>query len=201
MNTIDITILVIIGFFAVKGLFKGVFLETFTLMGLLLGYVLALRWMDVPASCIQRILAIPSLLASTLGFILILMGVVVVFRILGGMIRKLAHWSLLGWIDRAGGFIIGVFKGTLVTSLLILLISLIPMSEELAAEEKNSLLFSPVKTVAPAVFNVVKRVVPRTKEFMEEIRETLDETGRELGEQIIKEELESAQRELKNRDR
>ncbi|HHS13373.1 MAG TPA: CvpA family protein [bacterium] len=201
MNTIDITILVIIGFFAVKGLFKGVFLETFTLMGLLLGCVLALRGMGVPASFIQRIIAMPNLLASTLGFILILMGVVVLFRILGGIIKKLAHWSLLGWIDRAGGFIIGFFKGTLVASLLILLISLIPMSEELAAEQRNSLLYSPVKTVAPAVFNMVKRVVPRTKEFMEEIRETLDDTGRELGEQVLKEELESAQRGLKNRER
>ena len=197
MNSIDVTILVIVGFFCIKGFFKGLIMEVFTLVGLLLAYVIAIREMSTLAYLINSIVNLPLLVSTPLSFFLIFISVVLLCRLLAGALRKLIRWTLLGWLDRGGGAMFGVFKGALVTSLLILLISLIPVSRGIENEEDNSLLFLPVRSVAPAVFNFIKHSFPKTKNFYDEVKEGFSSKSKEIMDHMLSKRLESLQKELK----
>ena len=95
--------------------------------------------------------------------------------------------------------IFGLFKGILVASLLALLISLVSFSPEMKREENNSLLFKPVRSVAPAVFNLIKKTIPQTKDFYDEIKEGLPNASKQVVDKAFSKPLESFQKELKNR--
>lgn len=86
---------------------------------------------------------------------------------------------------------LGIFKGTLIASLLALLISLIPLSEKMESMQEQSVLFHPVRLVAPAVFNFLKSSFPQTKDFYEEIREGFSNKSNQLIDQIASDQLDS----------
>jgi len=199
MNSIDVTILIILGFFCIKGFFRGFIMEIFTLVGLVLAYVIAIRQMNFLASLINNIVRLPALVATTLSFFLIFILVVLVCRWIAGALRKITRWTLLGWIDRGGGILFGLFKGALVVSLLALLVSLIPTSQGMETEEENSLLFRPARSVAPAVFNFIKYTFPQTKNFYDEVKEGFINKSREVTDSVLSKRLESLRKELKNR--
>ena len=110
--------------------------------------------------------------------------------------RKLTRWTLIGWLDRGGGILIGIVKGTLIVSLVVFLISLIPVPEDVETAEDNSLLFRPVRSVAPAVFNFIKNAVPQTKDFYAEVREGFENTTETVKDHLLSKHLEKLQEDL-----
>jgi len=198
MNSIDIIILVILGIFCLKGFFRGIIVEVLTLVGLVVAYVIALREMSTVAGWIERAVHLPSLISTALGFFMIFLLIVLFFRWVAGAVRRITQWIFLGWIDRGGGMLFGIFKGALIVSLLILLVSLVPFSKELEREQKNSLLFKPVSVVAPAVFTFIKRVFPQTKDYYEEVKEGLSNSSKEIVDRLYSRESESLLKELED---
>lgn len=198
MNHIDMIILVIVGIFCIKGFFRGMILEIFTLIGLLIAYIIALREMDMVAGFISRIITLPDVVANSLSFILLFISILLIFRWLAGILRHIAQWSFMGWLDRVGGMILGIFKGALITSLLALFISLIPLTESMKKMHEQSLLFQPIRSVAPAVFNFLKSTFPQTKNFYEEVREGFSRTSNRLIDQAVSDQLDTIINESEN---
>jgi len=190
MNIIDICILVILGFFGIKGLIRGIILEVFTLIGLLIGYILALREMSTVTGFVVKYIAIPELIMNSLAFLIIFLAVIFVFRWLAGLLRKFAEWSLIVWVDKIGGLAFGVFKGSLIASLVILLISLLPVPEKVQQVQDKSVLFKPVRAVAPAVFNLFEKTFPETKDFYDEVKEGFKESSDEVIDKLKSEQLD-----------
>ena len=92
----------------------------------------------------------------------------------------------------------GIFKGALIASLLILLVSLVPFSKEFEREQKNSLLFKPVSVVAPAVFSFINRVFPQTKDYYEEVKEGLSNSSKEIVDRLYSRQSESLLKKLED---
>lgn len=191
MNTIDMVILVILLLFMIKGLFRGLIIEVFTLAGLVVGYFAALKGFSIVTAWIDSVIRLPALLVTTLSFLIIFIGIIIVFRVAAGQLKKFAKWTLLGWVDSLGGGLFGIFKGTLIASLLALLFSLIPFTDETKKAQEDSLLFNPVRSVAPAMFNFVQKTFPKTKDFYEEIKEGFSKSSREVKDQIVETQLEN----------
>ena len=135
MNSFDIVLIIIIGIFCIKGVFRGMIMEVMTLLGLLIGYVIALKEMSVGAAWLHEIVRLPPFIANALSFLILFAVIILLFRLLAGFLRRFFKWSLLGWVDKGGGFFIGIFKGTLIASLLTLLIALIPLSDKMEKDE------------------------------------------------------------------
>jgi len=193
MNVIDLVILGVLAVFAVKGLIRGVIMEVFTLIGLLIGYLIALREMSVVAGFLEKWLHLKPPVPGIVGFILIFLLIVIVFRLIAGLLRKFVKWTFLGWLDRGLGTLLGLFKGILISSLLIMLVGLVPPSDSMEKTQEESLLFGPVKSVAPAVFNVIKHTFPKTKDFYEEVKEGVSESSDKVKQDIIRRQLKSMQ--------
>jgi membrane protein required for colicin V production len=191
MNTIDICILVVLGIFGIKGFIRGIVIEIFTLVGMVVAYIIAIREMSFLSNLLVTKLHLPDILASSIAFLVLFIGIVFLFRWLAGALKLFARWTFIGWLDSLGGMIFGLFKGALIASLLILLISLLPLSSEIQKQQEASFLFKPIRSVAPLVFNTLKRIIPHSKDFYEELKESIKKQTKETTDHIISKKLDS----------
>ncbi len=113
MNLIDIIILVVLCFFAVKGLVRGLVNEASSMAGLLVGGWLAYRFHPLLAAPIKSALHLPAHLASFLAFILILLITGICAHIIGNVITTALRLVMLGSLNRLGGLLIGATEGAL----------------------------------------------------------------------------------------
>lgn len=118
MNLFDIIILVILLFFATKGLLRGLVNEAASLAGLILGGWLAYHYYPTLSLPIHKLLHIPTHVAAFLAFILLLMLTGVIAHILGNIITAALRVFMLGSLNRLGGLLIGAAEGLLFLSML-----------------------------------------------------------------------------------
>ena len=119
MNWLDILILVTLIISAIGGLITGLIKTIFSLVGLILGVVLAGRfYVDfagvlgfLPGDRAPRIAAV----------IIILLAVMLAAALLGILLTKVISAVKLGWLNRMGGAVLGIFLGAIfVASLLVI---------------------------------------------------------------------------------
>ncbi len=111
MSWLDIALIVVIGIAAFMGLRIGIIKAVLTLAGVILGVILAGRFYVALA---ERLTFIPQeTLARLVAFAVILIGVVLVFSIIAGVLKWLASLVLLGWVNRLGGAFLGLTMGAI----------------------------------------------------------------------------------------
>lgn len=113
MNLIDIIILLVFCFFAIKGLVRGLVNEASSLAGLLVGGWLAYRFHPLLAVPIKSTLHLPEHVASFLAFIIILLTSGICAHIIGNVLTAALRLVMLGSLNRLGGLLIGVAEGAL----------------------------------------------------------------------------------------
>jgi membrane protein required for colicin V production len=113
MNLIDIIIISVLCFFAVKGLVRGLVNEASSMAGLLLGGWLAYRFHPLLAVPIKSALHLPANLSSFLAFIIILLITGICAHIFGNVITSALKLVMLGSLNRLGGVLIGFTEGAL----------------------------------------------------------------------------------------
>lgn len=180
MNAIDWVILAVVGIFALQGFRKGLLREVAGLLGVVVAFILSVRLLSDVSALISYYLGISPQLAVVVSGFVIFFVVLGLFIFLARLLRKILDWALLGWVDRVGGSLFGLLKGTLIVSILALLISLIPLGSELEKAFNDSVLFHPVRAVAPAVFNGLMKVAPRAGDFYGEMEQSLRSRGGEI---------------------
>jgi membrane protein required for colicin V production len=111
MNFIDIIILAVVCFFAVKGLVRGLVNEASSLAGLLVGGWLAYTFYPAVAVPIKSILHLPIHIASFLAFILILLLTGICAHIVGNVITAALRLVMMGSLNRFGGLLLGAGEG------------------------------------------------------------------------------------------
>jgi membrane protein required for colicin V production len=109
MNWLDILIIVVIAVSVVGGLMAGVIKILFAIVGLIVGVVLAGNYAGALADKLTFIS--DARIANILCFIVIMIVVMLVAGLLAFIIKKVAETVLLGWINRLGGAVLGLFLG------------------------------------------------------------------------------------------
>lgn len=114
MNIIDIIILICIAASAIWGFADGVIRQLGTLVGIIIGIILA----NTFAQPVSSILGINGDNATVIGYIIVLVLSLIGVSFLTITLRKIISIVGLGIIDRLAGAILGVIKTTLIMSLL-----------------------------------------------------------------------------------
>lgn len=138
MNLLDIIILVVLCFFAFKGLVRGLVNEASSLTGLILGGWLAYHYYPAVSVPIRTILHIPVHVASFLAFILLLLLTGIVAHIAGNVLTAALKLVMLGSLNRLGGVVIGAAEGALLLSLLFSTATAGFMPEQLKQKVRSS---------------------------------------------------------------
>lgn len=190
MNTFDLVILIVVGIFGVKGLFRGVVLELLTLVGLIAGYVVALREMNLISGFIIKMIPLPIVVANTLAFLICFVGIALLFRWLASLFKLAIKGTLLKGVDHVGGLCIGLMKGAIVISIAALLINLLPLPQSLNKPKETSYLYKPALTIAPFVYRLIGDVFPYTKDFYKKWKTGVEDKAEEMKNQIISDQLQ-----------
>lgn len=114
MNWLDIILLVLLFIPTFIGLRKGLIKTVLYFAGLLIGVVLA-GHLYKPISKIFGFISNENI-AYILGFILILVLVLVATFFLARLLKSVIKIAMLGWVDHAGGAILGFLSGFILLS-------------------------------------------------------------------------------------
>ncbi len=131
MNTFDIVIAVLIAFFIIRGVFRGFVKEFFSIVGVFVGFLGAMRYYERLAALITGEIINPAYL-PIVAFLVIFAVVYFIISVSGVIIKYLLKITLLGWVDRILGAISGGLKGGLISAVfLLVLITFLPAGSPL----------------------------------------------------------------------
>ncbi len=111
MNWLDMVIMVAIGVAAFIGVRKGIIKMAATLVGLVVGVVLAGRYYALFSKWLFFI-PWPGL-AKVAAFAIIFIGVMVLATVLARLLERATSAIMLGWVNRLVGGILGVVVGAI----------------------------------------------------------------------------------------
>ena len=154
MNPFDISIIVILGYSLIRGLFRGLVKEISSIIGVFGGFYAAYTYYKTLAKLFSGLINDVSYL-NILSFLIIFCGVLIVVSVLGVIIKYLLNIAFLGWVDRIGGLIFGITKAILIVS--VLFISLTAFLPKGSAFIKNSVLAPHVSWVSENMAKVVSQ--------------------------------------------
>ena len=131
MNWLDIVILVVLLIAAVMGLKMGLIKAVLLLAGIIVGVVLAGHYSG-PLG--ERLTFISSEgVAKAVAFAVIMLAVLAVAAIAAALLTWAAKVSMLGWVNRLGGAVLGLLLGALFCgALLAMWIHFLGMAEVIA---------------------------------------------------------------------
>jgi membrane protein required for colicin V production len=158
MNFIDAIIAIPILWFSYKGFTKGLIIELATLIALLLGIYIAGHFSDYTADFLRDKMDFHSRYMSIISFSITFLGIVLLVMLFGKSLEKVVNVLLLSFVNKISGALFGLIKAAFVISTLIYILGTFDAEEKIISPElqQGSLLYKPVKTIAPAVFPIIK---------------------------------------------
>ena len=154
MNYLDFSIISILCFCLISGIFTGLIGEMFSVTGVLAGfYAASTHYIEVARSLSYWM---PDASRVKIwSFLSIFIGFLVAISILGRIVKSLLKINLLSSVDRTFGAGIGVIKGVLIVSVLLLtLTAFLPKNVSII---KNSLFSSDFTFISEEMAMVVSK--------------------------------------------
>lgn len=162
MAITDIILLIIIGVFAIRGLFKGLITEVFGILGLILGYVLSFQIYTPIGKFIENF-GVAEKVAAAIGFVIAFLLIYVGIFFLGKMLSKFFRTINLGFADKTFGFVFGGLKAAVILGVLLSLsISVFPRNSDFEKQLKSSFVSKNLLDITPYVFDILNKI-PKDK--------------------------------------
>ena len=183
---VDIVIAVILLFFFFNGMKRGLIRQVFEIVGIVAAFIGAFYLAHHVGAHFERSLDIPYRLALVAAAVALFIGILVLFRFLGLVIKKVAEIALLGRLDKFGGGLLGAVKGVLLVSLLLVVILNLPFPSDFREELREDPLVGVMYPVLPVMFDLAFSRSPAHLSFdkvtrsddwkaLEEIKESVEE--------------------------
>ncbi|MBI2359977.1 MAG: CvpA family protein [Deltaproteobacteria bacterium] len=157
MNIIDPILLIFVSLFALRGYFKGLFRESFSLLGLIFGFMGAVRYDESLAMLLGEYWQMPLILLKAASFVGLFLLVYVLFGLVGWLLHRSAKVLFLQTVNRLGGVVVGAGKGTALLALAIFALasaSLMPQGTKRIMD--GSFLVPPLYQLARVIVRVGK---------------------------------------------
>ncbi len=152
MTVLDWTLVAILGFFLIRGLFRGFLLELFEVIVLVAGYMAA-RYFGPPlGGFVTNLTGMSYFLAGSLAFVIIFVTVAIGLGYVALMLRKAVRAAQLGWLDRSGGALLALLKSGIIILIALLLFSFLPLS----AKTVDYIAGGPVAGKAWFIVNIIQ---------------------------------------------
>jgi membrane protein required for colicin V production len=158
MELSDIIILVVLGVFGIRGLFNGLIMEVLSLGGLCLGFLVSYKYFYYLANFLQKF-NISSNYSRYISYVVTFLIVYIIIIIIAKILSKFLRVIRLGWANRSGGFLFGVFKGGILIGILLTLVF---------AHIKNEASFKKSMEKAP-VTKYLLEMTPKAFDYLNEI--------------------------------
>jgi membrane protein required for colicin V production len=154
MNYLDLILGILLLLTAINGFAKGFVEELAGLIGLILGIWIAIHFSDIVANFLTDTFDWSFKHLSIIAFIITFVIVVILVQIIGSVISKMVKAVHLGFLNRLAGVALGMAKGALILSVLLIVFNKIDKDVHILSQETraNSRLFEPIKNFGPGIF-------------------------------------------------
>ena len=189
MNLLDISIIVIMIFFIVRGLFRGFFMEIASLAGVILGILLGLRLHPLMTGVLRPYLpSIDNFFLQLISCAIIFAVVLILCNLTGLGLKSILKKTSLGWTDKGLGAGLAVLKGIIITYIAIVILTFfVPSTAPLVARSKLapwiiSSYQSIVSLISPEFYQSWKRrFIGQKKKIDEVVSKKIEEFTGENG--------------------
>ena len=152
MNTLDIGILTIASIFFIRGFSADLFLNLFTVIGLILGYIISITYLSLVSGYILSFFpSFPEAIVKLVSFFVLFVGTNLLLRLVANILTKTLKIAMLGWLNRVLGGALGMLKGVVIMGIIVFTINLIPFSSTFMEQfdVKDSLLYPILEPLGP----------------------------------------------------
>ena len=169
MNIFDIIIAALLIFGFVRGLMKGLFVEIASLVALIGGVYGAIHFSYFIADFLKESVSWKEEYISLAAFAGTFVVIIIIIALLGKMLTKLANFAALGILNKILGGVFGALKIGLILSVVFIFFG--KMNNTIPFVEKetlnNSILYNPVKKIAPTIFPSIIKEIKEEKTTVE----------------------------------
>lgn len=159
MNILDLLLSIFLLLGLVRGLFKGFFVELAGLLSLIGGIYAAIHFSNVTYSFLDIFVEWNERYLTVLSFAVTFFVVALLISLAGSFLTKMVHLIALGIINRLAGGALGLLKMAFLASIFIMFIERFEVFEAEASTKEQSVLYSPVRIIAPALLpTIIKEV-------------------------------------------
>lgn len=158
MTGLDIILCCILGYGVFNGVRKGLFVELASLVSLLLGIYIAIKFSGVVGGFFDGHLPEDPKTAAVVSFIITFIAVVVAITLLAKFMTKIADFSGLGLVNRIMGAVFGLLRTILILSILLTFFVKINHNNFIAEKKTldESMFFYPILKVSNIIFPVLE---------------------------------------------
>jgi membrane protein required for colicin V production len=169
MNWIDIIIIILLALAVGIGFKKGLVQEIVGIIALVIAFFLALKLHMIAAAMLAKMISgLPKPIAPTVGFVTVFLIVFLAITIVGWLLSKIIKATPLDFADKIGGMVIGLVKGALIISVILLLLALAPLPKEFNNKLDRSGMIRSIRKVAPLVYEKSKGLWPKAQKLYQE---------------------------------
>lgn len=122
-NWIDLILLLVPFLFGVRGYYKGLFREAFSLAGLVIGFMIGVRHDEAVARWMGLYSNASPFILKGAAFVAIFFVVYFIFVFAGWLLHRAAKVLFLQTINHLGGVAVGLGKGTAAIALILLFVT------------------------------------------------------------------------------
>jgi membrane protein required for colicin V production len=151
---LDIVIVIILLIGAIRGYIKGFFIQSLTLVALILGIWMGIKFNPLLTEWLIKIFGLKASYTPYVSFVIIFIIIVVAIHYLGVLFTKVLDKQVIGTLNHIGGLIFGIVKMAFLTSICLFLFQKFDTGEKYltANAKKQSKFYEPISKIAPAIF-------------------------------------------------
>ncbi len=158
MDLAVVIALPIIAFFGIMGYRDGVVKRVLEILGVFVTLILTARFASVVNPWMMEQTGIPEGPALLISWAALFFAGLLLSRLLATLLSKLIRLTIVGWLDKIGGALVGIALGVLVASVVLLAISHVPGGKSVQSEYSDSPLGEFIYYAAPNFYQTARKL-------------------------------------------
>jgi membrane protein required for colicin V production len=172
MSFLDIILGSLLLYAAYNGLKKGLFVELASLISLVVGIFIAIKFSYLMRSIIETHVSWSPKIIEVASFGLTFLIVVIAIHTLAKVFTGIADFAYLGWLNKFGGASFSVLKTILMLSIVFNLFQKININNFIVKQEtlNNSMFYNPIQEVSKFIYPSLNKWYEDIKTKSKEIK-------------------------------
>jgi len=156
-NWVDILVVILLFRTSYIGARTGLSEEIFRIIGILLGLFFSIKYYSALGTLLNTNVSLPQELVDGLTFFILILLCILTMKLVSLGLTKIVKLAFAETIDKWGGFVVGLFRGAMILSLLFMLFGIANVDYLVKSVEERSLSGPYIKQMAPNVYQVISR--------------------------------------------
>jgi len=194
MEYVDLIFGAVLAFFIILGSAKGLFREVFGLIGFLGGIIAGILFTGPLSHWLaEKIPSIPFLIIPIVSFLILFIAIYLLSRMLANWFSSIFEALHLKWLNKLLGGIVGGFKGAILLSMLLLILSALPLQSFLDPIRGKSYFYVPLQSLLPALYSIFSSSPHGLDKRLEDMfRESEAKVKKQILETMLNERIDSS---------